>query len=274
MQHTSHASRSTAGDSIAERLFARPYFRQLISKTSAEIFLLALFIGGITIFSLRHPYYQITDIRIDGVDTYAREHVEQALREAMNIQTFGVNSKNYLLFRPQELEKRIRASLVVDALSIEQRFPHTVVIHCTEREMALRVVADDGSAMIASDGQLVRWYATTTRESDIPNRPAIKISGSILSHKLGDSVLSTERASLLEQTFKIFENIQGHHIIDIIYDTQSESGSIELDSGLVMVIRQDAHIETQFEKARLGLIKYPLAKKIDVRFGDKIFVSF
>ena len=249
--------------------------RMFLNKTTFELGILGAICGAAITIVIRHPYFQITDIRIEGLDTYAGEITKRTVNEVQNSSLYGVPSNNYVLLQVSKLEKLLQGRVALDSIELTKRFPHTLIVHAVEREVAFLVIGSNGTAYIADDGTLVRWYdKQQDSEIDLTNFVVIKISGDVQSRGLRDKVLDQ---SVVQRMSIIADGARGLHrgvLESISLESESETATLQFSSNLAVTMRLDADIDVQMQKTKLSSDKFPTAKKIDVRFADKVFVTF
>lgn len=249
--------------------------RMFLNKTTFELGILGAICGAAITIIIRHPYFQITDVRIEGLDTYAGEIAKRSVSEIQNDSLYGVPSNNYVLLQVGKLEKLLQGRVALDSIELTKRFPHTLIVHAVEREVAFLVLGSNGTAYIADDGTLVRWYdKQQDREIDRTNFVVLKISGDVQSRGLRDRVLDQ---SVVERMNIIADSARGLHrgtLESIIIESESETVTLQFSTNLAVTMRLDADIDVQMQKTKLSSVKFPTAKKIDVRFADKVFVTF
>lgn len=271
MQHTHNFSRAEKQEHARAPI---PWYL-LFNKTTLEVCVLSFLIGSIVVLAIRHPYFQITDIRVDGVDTYAATKVKTAIDNTLRTSFLGTRTDTYLLFQSTTLDKAIRTELAVDAVQIIQRFPHTLIIHASERPIAFKVVAPNGVALIGPDGTLVRWYEPgNVQEVRNMPYPTIEQHDDIGNKTLLATVIDSGTAKTLSTVVTAATHIRGAKLTQINLADETKTASMQFDTGLVITVRLDADIDIQLQKAELSVEKYLNAKRIDARFGDKVFISF
>lgn len=265
-------SRSEKSDASQRRTWVT--IRMFLNKTTLEIGVLGLLIGTIATIFVRHPYFQITDIRIDGLDTYAGAVAKHAVDEAQNDVLLGAPANNYVLLQVGSLQKALQGRIALDSLQITKRFPHTLIVHAAERPAAFLVEAKNGTAYVAADGTLVRWYDSGERADTQTNYTTIHLNADMQNHALYGQVIEAGIMRTLSAITSSSALIHRGAIRFISLDTETKTASMEFDAGLAITLRLDANIDVQLQKAQLSSGKYPNAKRIDVRFADKVFISF
>ena len=249
--------------------------RMFLNKTTFELGVLGAMCGAAATLVIHHPYFQITDVRIEGLDTYASEIARQTVNEVQFTRLLGVPTNNYVLLQVDSMQKLLQARVVLDSVELTKRFPHTLVVHAAEREIAFVVVGPNGIAYIANDGSLVRWYGSDDKSrADQTSHTVIKVSQDIQSHGLRETVLEQ---GIVQKMSSIAESSGGIHrgaLSFITLETESQTATLQFATDVAITLRLDADIDVQMQKAKLSSNKFPTAKKIDVRFADKVFVTF
>lgn len=247
--------------------------RMFLNKTTFELGILGIICGTAVVIIVRHPYFQITDIRIEGLDTYASEIARASIDEVRSSSLYGLPRNNYVLLQVGAIEKLLQSRTVLDSVELVKRFPHTLVVRAAEREVAFVVVSPNGVAYIADDGTLVRWYAPN-EQVDTARFITIKVAENIENHGLRESVLDRETVTRLNVISNHASSLHRGSLGYVSLEAESETATLEFVGGVAVVLRMDADIDVQMQKARLSSVKFPAAKKIDVRFADKVFVTF
>ncbi len=249
--------------------------RMFLNKTTFELGVLGAICGAAATLVIHHPYFQITDVRIEGLDTYASEIARQTVSEVQFTRLLGVPTNNYVLLQVDSMQKLLQGRVVLDSIELTKRFPHTLVVHAAEREVAFVVVGPNGIAYIADDGSLVRWYGNDDKgRADQTSHTVIKVSQDIQSHGLREIVLEQ---SIVQKMRMIATSAGGIHrgaLSFITLETESQTVTLQFATDVAITLRLDADIDVQMQKAKLSSNKFPTAKKIDVRFADKVFVTF
>ncbi|MCX6780766.1 MAG: FtsQ-type POTRA domain-containing protein [Candidatus Magasanikbacteria bacterium] len=245
----------------------------IASKTFFELVIFCALIVFLGTTILKNQYFKINDISIDGLDTFASEQVKKSVSETLNKKIFSTRNDSYLTFRTSQLESEIRTRVSLDTISITKRFPHTIFIHATERPVVLSVHATNGTAIIARDGKIVRWTDRPDQLSVV--LPNVYVPWSINETKLETNILNQDIVNELMSTVARSHELVGHQLKDIHFEGEdTDLADIAFNDGLVIKTKITSDIETQMKKAKITVIKFPLARQIDVRFSDKAFVTF
>ncbi len=247
--------------------------RMFLNKTTFELGILGIICGAAVVIIVQHPYFQITDIRIEGLDTYASEIARTSIDEVRSSSLYGLPRNNYVLLQVGTIEKLLQSRTVLDSVELVKRFPHTLVVRAAEREVAFVVVSPNGVAYIADDGTLVRWYQSD-EQTDFGRYTVIKVAEKIQNHGLRESILDRETVARMNVIAGHASSLHRGSLGHISIEPESETVTLQFVGGVAVVLRLDADIEVQMQKARLSSVKFPAAKKIDVRFADKVFVTF
>jgi len=249
--------------------------RMFLNKTTFELGVLGAICGAAATLVIHHPYFQITDVRIEGLDTYAGEIARQSISEVQFSRVMGVPTNNYVLLQVAHIQKLLQARVVLDSVDLTKRFPHTLVVHAAEREVAFVVVAPNGTAYIADDGSVVRWYTKDdSARADQANHVVISVSQDIQTHGLRESILDQSVVQKMNAISSVASTLHRGALSYITLALESQTVSLQFATDVSVTLRLDADIDVQMQKAKLSSTKFPTAKKIDVRFADKVFVTF
>ena len=249
--------------------------RMFLNKTTFELGVLGAICGAAATIAVHHPYFQITDVRIEGLDSYASEIARQTVNEVQFSRLLGVPTNNYVLLRVDSMRKLLQSRVVLDGVELTKRFPHTLVVHAMEREVAFVVAAPNGTAYIADDGSVVRWYGKDdSSQADRKNRVIISVAQNIQTHGLRELVLDQTVVQKLNAIASMASTLHRGALSYITLALESQTVTLQFASDVAVTLRLDADIDVQMQKAKLSSTKFPTAKKIDVRFADKVFVTF
>lgn len=277
--HTSAPAARYPRSEKSERHFTGPSWstiRMFLNKTTLELGVLGLLCGGAATLLVQHPYFQITDVKIEGLDSHAYAIAQKSVTEIQASSRAGVPANNYVLLQVSGLKKLLQDRIALDSLRVTKRFPHTLIVSAAERQTVFIVHAKNGVAYVASDGSLVRWYDGYTYAAEqSPQTNFIKVitSAEIQSHKLLESVIAAETVKILttiahKAPTQLLGNIASMELTD------AETLRVQFARGASLLLRMDGDIDIQIQKGELSAKKYPAAGQIDVRFADKVFISF
>lgn len=249
--------------------------RMFLNKTTFELGILGAICGAAITIVVHHPYFQITDVHIEGLDSYAGEIAKRSVGEVQSASLYGVPANNYVLLQVNQIKKLLQARVVLDSVELTKRFPHTLIVHAAEREVAFLVVGPNGTAYIADDGTLVRWYnKEQVSEVDGTSFVTIKIPQNIQNHDLRDVVLEKDIVQRMGVVASGAAALHRGALQFITIEPESQTVTLQFATDVAVTMRLDADIDVQMQKAKLSSVKFPTAKKIDVRFADKVFVTF
>jgi len=246
-----------------------------LNKTTLELGVLGLLCGGAATLLIQHPYFQITDVKIEGLDSHTFAVAQKSVAEIQASSRAGVPANNYVLLQVSALKNLLQDRIALDSLHITKRFPHTLVVSAAERQTVFIVHAKNGVAYVASDGSLVRWYepGTYTAEGQQSNFVKVISNSEIQSHKLLETVINDQTIRILTTVVqKALKALLGDIVSVELVD--AETLRVLFARGASIQLRMDANIDIQIQKAELSAKKYPAARHIDVRFADKVFISF
>ena len=276
--HTAAPAARHPRNEKSERHFTGPSWstiRMFLNKTTLELGVLGLLCGGAATLLIQHPYFQITDVKIEGLDSHAYAIAKKGVSEIQAAPRAGVPANNYVLLQVGGLKKLLQDRIALDSLQITKRFPHTLVVSAAERQTVFIVHAKNGVAYVAADGSLVRWYEAGTYMADGQQSNFVKVisNSEIQSHKLLETVISDQTVHILTTVVQkapkaLLGDIVSVELVD------AETLRVLFARGASIQLRMDADIDIQIQKAELSAKKYPAARHIDVRFADKVFISF
>lgn len=247
--------------------------RLFLNKTTFELGILGIICGAVLTIVIHHPYFQITDIKIEGLDTYAAEIAKRTISHVQHDSFYGIPANNYVFLQVAQIEKLLQERIALDNVELTKRFPHTLVVRAVEREVAFLVVGTNGTAYIADDGSLVRWY-DKNQNVDPANFVALTLSGDVQSKGLREQVLDQSVVQRLNIIANASSGLHRGALASVDLESESDTVGLRFATDLTVSLRLDADIDIQMQKAKLSSAKFPTAKKIDVRFADKVFVTF
>ena len=255
-----------------QTIFVR--IRSVLNKTTFEI-LIFLILGGMIFYLVTsEQYFQITDIKILGLDTVATAHARDIVTTYLSQKKFGLHQLSYPFVNTDTLTDLLCKEIACDAITIQKKFPHTLLISVTEQQIRMRVVSSNGQALISQEGTLVRWIVTTST-NEVGGVPILFIDRPITTVQIHDSIIAPATTKLLMLAFNSIQTINHTPVTKIyLYDEPFEKVEFELEGGQVIILKLSGDLDIQIKKAHIAALKYPKAKSIDVRFSDKIFVSF
>ncbi len=251
--------------------------RGLLKRGSLEFIIFILLSLGMLRICAVHSYFQLSDKKISGSDTETTVRIQHVLSDYLEGTTFGLRHSSFMFFKSSIVEAEIKKQVAIDSITIQKKFPHTLIISATEIPIAARVIAENGQALVSADGQVVRWYDTTSTLAAFIERPAIILGRPLAAseHELLARVVEKRTVDLATR----FERTAGsmvHDDLSAIALKPDDPQLLELHfvRGLVVLMTQDADYDVQFQKVQAASTKLVNPKRIDVRFGDKVFVSY
>ncbi|MEK7540367.1 MAG: FtsQ-type POTRA domain-containing protein [Patescibacteria group bacterium] len=166
--------------------YANPYFPKVIpKKTSAATswlrkdgwaFLIAaiLIFGGGGFFMLKHSFFQITQIEVDGNQRITTEEINSLTNSILGLKALGfIPQDSYWTVRTSVVEtllrQQIKQSMAIDELTVTKKFPNTLSIHLRERVPSMNWVSGDTWYVLDPEGVIVQPYATEEeRDLNLP----------------------------------------------------------------------------------------------------------
>lgn len=249
--------------------------RRLFNKTAFELAVLGVvIIGGIHVMGT-HAYFQISDVKVSGLDTYASGQARSVIDVYLSRSWPGLKGNSYLAVKPNKLGTEIGQRLAIDTINVKKVFPHTLLVEAGEVRMRARVIALNGEAYVSQEGLLVRWYSTTSTAPAIQNVPTVIVDKVISSHNILEPVIDKGVIDSVLHIQRAAPTISNSPLRRIhLYDEPFDKVEIEFDRGLVVAAKLSGNMDVQLRKAEVSAAKYLNAKQIDVRFADKVFVQF
>ena len=239
-----------------------------LKKTWFELCALVALISCNMYVLLTHTYFKITDVRIQGLDAESSTLARSIVNEY-------VQTHRYPVLREINLAKELQKKLALDQLIIIKKFPHTLEITASEIPIRARIYTANGIASVSQLGEVVRWNATTSTENYIDLIPKIKINITPDDHELGMNILDSQ---ILKKILLMHERAAHMNSSRIRYisvmDNPFDRVELKFENELTLIAKLSGDAEPQLQKAFIAIQKYPKAREIDVRYTDKVFVSF
>lgn len=237
------------------------------------ILCIALFCGGVAIL-LFHPFFHVTDIGLHGLDADASARAHGAIDTSLARTQFWIHLDTYFLVSPARIEQAVRAVVAVDDIHVEKKFPHTVIVTAHEIPVRALVVGKNGSALVSDDGRLVRWNVSTST-AQLGNGWLVLTTDAEITHtalldQIVDSTLmhGVNAVRAVAPEF-LHGSVQTVHIAS----DGSDRMDVVFERGMVMVCAWRSDMQLQIKKATAAVQQFNHATSVDVRFGDKVFLS-
>lgn len=243
--------------------------------TAGKLLILFTLIATQTILLARHTYFRITDIRVVGLDSYASDKVRSVIQDSMDETFFLFPRSTYFSVSRSHLQELLEQRAAFDSLLIEKKFPHKLIVTAAERQPQMQFEAPNGVADIGDRGDIIRWYPKGEINERAGLLPRLETYDQLVDTKLGSIVVDSDVRTTIIASAKSAGALGAHSLV-LARDAGAGEASLILmySNGLELILRTHASSETQIAKAIVSYKKYPHAKKIDVRFSDKVFVSF
>lgn len=246
-------------------------FKLLINKTTAELGGLFVVLVGLVSLVSSHSYFSINDIKIDGLDAYAAEKA----RDVIDAQLNANYSRSYVFVSEKKILAALQQELALDTSTVEKKFPHTLRVRANEVPLRMRFVAPNGQAYVSDTGELVRWYSTTSTPQLLPNEPIIFVPQEITQRAVLQQVVDQKTLDNVRAIHLQASRISRARLTGILLsDTSTDRAELIFERSAKVITKQSADMTIQLRKAALAAEKYQNAKTIDVRFADKVFVTF
>lgn len=166
--------------------YANPYFPKVRPKKTSMVtswlkkdgwaFLTAGFlilIGG-GFFLLKHSFFQISNISVEGNQRITTEEVNNLTQHILDIKALGfIPQDSYWTVRPSVVEtllrQQIKQSMAIDELVVNKKFPNTLSIYIKERVPSMNWVSGETWYVLDPEGVIVQAYTSDTeRDLELP----------------------------------------------------------------------------------------------------------
>lgn len=244
-----------------------------LNKTVLEVCALCIVLGAGVWLVTRHQFFLINDISITGLDSYAAAQARVVVRAYMEDNYFGVPQKAFIGMSAGALENRLREKVALDSLDIQKIFPHTLRIRAAETPAKMRIHAPNGEAFVSFDGLLVRWYPADKEPGHLVG-PVVFSQKEIVPLGVLQPVLQPHEHTIITAIRNLGGKLNSARLVSIeLRQDDPERIIVTYEQGTRVIIAGSADIGVQLKKAAVSLSRVGPGKQIDVRFGDKVFVS-
>lgn len=166
--------------------YANPYFPKVKpKKTSAATswlkkdgwaFLIAaiLIFGGGGFFMLKHSFFQISQLEVDGNQRITTEEITTLTNNILELKALGfIPQDSFWTVRTSVVEtllrQQVKQSMAIDELSVTKKFPNTLSIHLRERVPSMNWVSGETWYVLDPEGVIVQAYASEAeRDLNLP----------------------------------------------------------------------------------------------------------
>lgn len=157
--------------------YANPYFPKAKPKKSSSVvtwlkkdgwaFLIAgiLVFGGGGFFMLKHSFFQISYIEVDGNQRITTQEINQLTNNILQLKGLGfIPQDSFWTVRTSVVEtllrQQIKQSLAIDELTVSKKFPNKLTIHLRERVPSMNWISGDTWYVLDPEGVIVQAYET------------------------------------------------------------------------------------------------------------------
>ncbi len=273
-RHLAHNLRYVEKKPRSTNLLGRT-FRSLYHKETIEVIFLCAIVASNAWLITHHAYFQMNDISITGLDTYASAEVQTSLTDYLHKTHFGIPHASFIGFTPTEVIDQLHGIVALDTITVVKKFPHTIQINAAETPMRIRINAINGTALVSADGLLVRWYPTgSTEQPVVIEGPSMQINSAITPQGILQPILEPQVHAAVVAIRANGASLNGFKLQSILYDPIDDDRFVlQYEQGTQVIVSGSANISVQLQKAIAAIQKTGVGKKIDVRFADKVFVS-
>ncbi|MBD3311739.1 MAG: hypothetical protein GF349_04605 [Candidatus Magasanikbacteria bacterium] len=161
----------------------------LLQKLEYLFLSLALFIMA-AIF-LYHPYFQISDISVDGIKRIDKLEFREAVKGAMDYKRYFIlPAKAYVMTDTTELKNLLKSKYALSDINVEKKFPHYLKI--TVEEQLSTIIYDNGDrySYLGKDGTIVEVLRETGEDEWIIKTKIVTSTnenGEIISEEVEES---------------------------------------------------------------------------------------
>lgn len=262
----------------------KPPKRQALLTKTRLAFIGVLILLGLLYFGLyqllRLPYFQITEIRTEGLATIS----EIEIRKFMEAELKGnyrhlIPKSNILFFSPRTASVALeKVYPVVREAAVRKVFPHVVSISIQERTLFAIYCAQSGKAAEVESCFFMDREGVLFRQSpNIQGALILKFTSDTASPSLGAAIFTPEEISRFDLWRGEFKNRAGLGVLSFQFKQNSPKDIwLGTDGGFYVIVTKDSEPQKTAEIVRTVLeneIKASRAKLeyIDARFGNKVF---
>lgn len=124
-----------------------------------------LVVGGIGFFLVKHSYFQITSIEVQGNQRISTEEIQNITLNTLNQPLLKfIPQDSYWVVRPQVIQNallhQLKLAAAIDEITVQKKFPHTLRISLSERTPSMNWVAGETWYILDPEGVIVQAYAT------------------------------------------------------------------------------------------------------------------
>lgn len=246
-----------------------------LNGTTGRVVLFVGILLAILLLLTQHHYFILSDVSIAGLDGYGREIAAEAIKSALAEKRLGMLSgESYFTAPLNKIDQKIGERLALEKITIEKKFPHTLIVNAAEIPFRSRVLALNGQALLSRQGEIVRWSNSTSTNLGPDLDLVIEYDQSIEQQQVLTKPLDPALLAALNKIEDGRKKFINNDLIKIkVAAPTLDLIELGFKEGTIVRLRASSDIETQLSKASIALNKYSNARSVDVRFGDKVFVS-
>lgn len=156
------------------KTFLNPFYSQVsqLRRTRAlrlklTVLFLAL-LGNLGVF-LKHPFFNITEINIQGAEKISVEHLRYlANNELSKTRAMFLTQRNYWLVETTSIIQTIKNNYSLNKLEINTKFPRTLNIILKEKEAALAYKTEAKTWLLDDQGRVIQNLLGATVPASLP----------------------------------------------------------------------------------------------------------
>ncbi|MBI2054886.1 MAG: FtsQ-type POTRA domain-containing protein [Candidatus Sungbacteria bacterium] len=259
----------------------KPQKRQaLFTKTRLALIGVLILLGLLYLGAyklLRLPYFQIMDIKIEGLIMIPESDIRKFMESGLSGDKWHLIPKsNILFFSPRSASIALgKAYPAVREVTIKKIFPREVSVAIQERTLFAIYCARSGEVescfFMDRDGVLFR------QSPNIQGTLILKFASDAASPSLGASIFTPEEIVKFESWLEEFKNKVGLRVSSFQFKQNSPKDIwLGTDGGFYVIVTKDSEPSKTAEIVKTVLdneVKNNRAKLeyIDARFGNKVF---
>ncbi len=235
-----------------------------------KVFILAMVIGLISVsflsiyhYLLSSPYLRLEQVEVDGVDEKIREELIKACGLSSDVSLLGLNLNR--------VKHKMEGHPWVKAVSLERRFPHSLIVH-VEKERPLGVVAMDKLYYFNGQGEVFK-EVSRSEEVDFPLVTGVDREGAKRREQLMRAVSAIKGLEAVKGPWALNQlsevNVKEDEMLSLYYENMGAEIRLTasaLGGGMDKLTRVARHLR---ESGRMDWVN-----RIDLNYTDGVVVSF
>jgi len=265
-----------------QKKLENPFFKGkdkiiLLTGLKAKIIIVAvvLFLVFIFWFLYLSSFWTIKEVSATGLDQITNDEIRNLVAEQISAKNFNfLPQKNLLFFREEKFRETLKKKYRFQKVVIQKKWPNKLFIKITEKPLACVWIENEKYFYADIDGYVVQEI----NPLDLKDKKYPLISNES-GKKISNSKIQTDPAYLLivPQLYEKVAASMPEIIIDrFIIDDEIDTIKIQTPEGLKISFDIKGDLDKQVD--RLYILKtqklkddFAGKKKIDLRFGDKIY---